>query len=93
MAPCGEPLKPLPTTQCAQAQPGRCQSYLLTIPKYRKGLRFKAVTDAELGQQMPSCEATGPIAMLCVCVLVDSLTCAPLASFIGCPSAPVFGAS
>ena len=33
MVPCGEPHKPLPTTQCAQAQPGRCQSYLLTSPK------------------------------------------------------------
>jgi acyl-CoA synthetase (AMP-forming)/AMP-acid ligase II len=33
MVPCGWPHKPLATTQCAQAQPGKCPSYLRTSPK------------------------------------------------------------
>ncbi|MCY1523512.1 hypothetical protein D9M68_584130 [compost metagenome] len=38
-----------------------------------------------------SCEATGPMANVCVCVVASSITGAPLSSFSGWPSGPFFG--
>ncbi|MNT16016.1 hypothetical protein D3C72_1511010 [compost metagenome] len=38
-----------------------------------------------------SCEATGPMASVCVGVVASSITGAPLSSFSGWPSGPFFG--
>ena len=48
MVPCGEPHEPLPTPQCAQAQPGRCQSYSLTSPKASLVHRFTETETHEI---------------------------------------------